>query len=343
MPWTGIGTAVAAPLVGTVLGGLFGGGGGPGANVTMLPGMDQMAQQYQGATAGYLPQAQQYYGAMSPQYANQAFQAMYANPYAAAAQQGAAQAGQMAGQFAPQAQQAGMGMMGAAPEALAAGRQIYQTAFDPQQALFDRMQQQTLDQANVINSMYGLGGSTAGAQSANQALQNLDINWQNQQLQRQLQGQGALNTGISAYGQAMQGGLGLGQAGMGLAQQAGALPYQTAQGIAQNQFGAIGQEQAAMQGGLAPYQQNIGNIGNYLGIGMGAQGQQLGAQQQQYQQAQQNAANIAQLGTNLVGRGMSAYYGNPNPNPQQAFANTANANYAMGGGLGSSGVNQPGW
>lgn len=308
MPWV---SAVAAPIAGAAIGSLFGGGGGPGPNVTMLPGMDQMAQQYQAASAGYLPQAQQYQGAVDPRYANQAFQAMYANPYAAGAQAAGVQAGQMAGQFAPMAQQTGMGMLGAAPEALAAGRQVYQTAMDPQQALYNRMQQQTLDRANVANSMYGLGASPAGAATANQALNNFNIDWQNQQLQRQMAGQGALNTGIGAYGSAAQGGLGLGQAGVGLQQQAGALPYQTAQGLAQGQFGAIGAEQAAMQGGLAPYQQNIANIGGYLGTGMGAQGQQLAAQQQQYQNAQQSAANLAQLGTNVVGRGLTAYYGQP--------------------------------
>lgn len=339
MPWT----AVAAPVIGTVAGSLFGGSGGPGFSGTMLPGMDQAAQQYQGAVQGYLPQAQQYYGAMNPQYANQAFNAMFNNPYAGGMQAGANQAGQMAGQMAGQAFQGGQGMMAAAPEALQAGRQIYQTAFDPQQALQNRMQQQTLDQAAATGSMFGLGGSAAGAQAANQALQNFNIDWQNQQLQRQMAGQGALNTGINAYGQAMQGGLGLGQQGMGLAGQAGALPYQTAMGLAQNQFGAIGQEQAAMQGGLAPYQTNMENLRGYLGLGMGQQQAQLGAQQQQYANQQQSQGNIADLFTNIAGAGLGAYYGGGrNPNPYQSYMNTARTNYVMGGGLGSGMENPPG-
>lgn len=306
MPWA----AVAAPVAGAVVGQLMGGGsGGPGSNVTMLPGMEQMAQQYQAALPQYLSQAQQYQGAVNPAYANQAFQAAFNNPYAAGLQQAGAQAGQLAGQYAPMAQQAALGAFGAGQQALGAGQQIWQTAQDPQQALYNRLQQQTLDRANVANTMYGLGASPAGAATANQALGNFNIDWQNQLLQRQLAGQGALNAGIGAYGAANQQGLGMGQAGMGLQLQAGAIPYQTAQGLAQDQFGAIAQAQQAMQGGLMPYQQNIANMGGYLGLGMGAQQQQLAAQQAQYANQQQNAANTAQFATNLVGRGMNAYYG----------------------------------
>lgn len=302
MPWV----AAAA----TVVGGMMSDKGGPGSNATQLPGMEGVAQNYQAALPGYMNQAQQYQGAMNPAFANQAFNAMYNNPYAGGVQGAANQAGQMAGQFAPMAQQAGAGAFGAGQRALDAGQQIWQTAQDPQNALFNRLQQQTMDQSNVTNSMYGLGGSGAGAGLAQQALGNFDINWQNQQLQRQMQGQQALGAGINQYGAANQQGIDMGMAGMGFQQQAGLLPYQAARGLGQDRFGAIGAQQQAMMSGLQPYQQNINNMGAYLGLGMGAQQQQLGAQQNQYANQQQNAANMAQLGTNLgmqyFGRGSTS-------------------------------------
>ena len=301
MPWVAV--------AGTVVGGLLSDKGGPSSNATQLPGMADMASNYQGALSGYMNQAKQYQGATDPAYANQAFDAMYNNPYAGGVQGAANQAGQMAGQFAPMAQQAGVGAFGAGQQALNAGQQIWQTAQDPQNALFNRMQQQTMDQSNVANSMYGLGGSAAGAGLAQQALGNLDINWQNQQLQRQMQGQQALGAGINQYGAANQQGTDMGQAAMGFQQQAGLLPYQAARGLAQDRFGAISAQQGAMQGGLAPYQQNINNMGTYLGLGMGQQNTQLATQQQQYTNQQAQAANYAQLATNL---GMH-YFGSQTP------------------------------
>jgi len=267
---------------------------------TQMPSQGSMAQNLYGADVGYMGQAGQYYG-MDPNYANQAFANMYANPYAAGMQSAAGQAGATAGEFAPFASAAGMQTLGAGQQALGAGQQIWNTAQDPQSALFNQLQNQVQQQSNVTNSQYGLGASPAGAAVANQNLANFDINWQNQQLARQMQGQNALNAGLGAYQNAANAGLGMGQTGIGLQQQAGALPYQAGQNIAANQFGALAQNQAAMQGGLQPYQQNINNMDAYLGLGQAAQAQ---ANQQAYQQQllqQQNIANLAQFGTQAYG------------------------------------------
>lgn len=303
MPWSAVAGAVASGVIGNMMQG----SGGPSSNATQLPNMPEMAQNYQQTIAGYLPQAQQYGGAVTPGFAQQAFNQMYYNPYQAGAQQAGVQAGQVAGQFSPQIQAAGEQALAAGRQAVDAGQQIWQTAQDPQQALYHYLQQQTLDEANAVNSMYGLGGSPAGAAVTNQALSNLDINWQNQQLARQLQGQQALGYGINQLATGAQQGASAGQNAMAFAQQAGALPYQTAQQLAQGQFGAIGAEQAAMQGGMLPYQQNIANIGSYLGTGIGAQQQQLLAQQAQYANQQQNAANIAQMGQSLFNKYQQAH------------------------------------
>ena len=65
-----------------------------------------------------------------------------------------------------------------------AGNSIYQTAFDPQQALFNQLTQQTTDQTRAADSARGLAMSPYSVGNESQALSNFDINWQNQQLQR---------------------------------------------------------------------------------------------------------------------------------------------------------------
>jgi hypothetical protein len=81
-----------------------------------------------------------------------------------------------------------------------AGASVLNTAFDPQSALYNRTQQQVTDQANAVNSQYGLGSSAAGAGVANQASENFNIDWQNQQLARQTQGLGAVGQAFGTAG-----------------------------------------------------------------------------------------------------------------------------------------------
>lgn len=88
---------------------------------------------------------------------------------------------------------------------LGAGQNVYQMGLDPQNALYDRTLNQLTQQTGATNSMYGLGSSAAGAGVQNQALSNFNIDWQNNQLSRVLQGlqgyAGAANT-AGSYGQA---------------------------------------------------------------------------------------------------------------------------------------------
>jgi len=315
MPWVAAVGSVAAAAMAPDPSGTAGGV----RSTVQLPDQAGAAQALNLANQNYMTQAGQFYG-LDPQYANQAFNAMYNNPYAGGMQTAAGQAGTMAGQFAPQAAAMGQGAFGAGQQALGAGQQVWQTAQDPQNALFNQLQNQVQQQANVTNSQYGLGSSPAGAAAANQALGQFDINWQNQQLARQQQGQQALNAGINAYTGAAQQGLGMGQAGISLQQQAGALPYATAQQIGQGQFGAINQNQLAMQGAMQPYQQNINNLNSYLGLGQAAQAQ---ANQQAYQQQQmqnQQIAGLAQLGTQAY----TSYMGQQ-PQQQPTYDQTTGA------------------
>ena len=185
--------SIAAPLVG--MGGslfnMFGGGGKSNASnvqappMWQAPGMTDTANNVLGA----IPGQGQYntYGQMLPQ-AGQTTQGLYNNPYAQFMQGGAGGA-------------AGMGMTGAM-NSFQQGSSLYpyaqsvmQTGFDPQQALYDRTAQQVSQQARAGQAARGILTSPYGAGLENKAMSDFNIDWQNQQLQRQLaggQGMGSL-------------------------------------------------------------------------------------------------------------------------------------------------------
>lgn len=71
------------------------------------------------------------------------------------------------------------------------GNQILSTAFDPQGALYNQLQNQVSQQSEAAAAAAGLGGSAYGASTVGNNLGNFNINWQNQQLARQAQGLGA--------------------------------------------------------------------------------------------------------------------------------------------------------
>lgn len=74
---------------------------------------------------------------------------------------------------------------------ISGANQVMQTAFDPQQSLYNQQYQQMQDQQNAIDAMSGVASSPYGAGLAGNAAQNFNINWQNQQLNRQIAGLGA--------------------------------------------------------------------------------------------------------------------------------------------------------
>jgi hypothetical protein len=107
--------------------------------------------------------------------------------------------------------QAGSDLTTTANSLLPGVGQIMSTAFDPQQALFAQMYQQQQDQSNVTNAQNGVAGTPYGAGLVNQNNQNFDINWQNQQLQRQATGASAAGTLLGAAGQGATTGTQVGQ------------------------------------------------------------------------------------------------------------------------------------
>ena len=149
------------------------------------------------------------------------------------------------------------------------------------------MAQQAADRANVTNAQYGLTGQQA-AGAANQASTNFNIDWQNQQLQRALQGLGAYDKALGTAGSVGTAGQNLGVAGAGAQQMAGSTPYGTSLGVTGNQANALNQY---MQSQLAPVDASastIGALGNYMNTGINAQQTQYQDMMQSWQ-AQQEA------------------------------------------------------
>ncbi|MHB9838525.1 hypothetical protein Q8F57_027225 [Paraburkholderia terrae] len=164
---------------------------------------------------------------------------------------------------------------------LGAGQNVYNLGLDPQSALYNRTLQQVTDQSGATNSMYGLGSSAAGAGVQNQALSNFNIDWQNNQLSRALQGLQGYTGAATTAGQ-------YGQAGANALTQApqytlmgGQVPYNTAQTIAStpgnlaNTFGSF-----LNQNVYGPAEGIQGQIIPYLNYGTGAQSVPFQAQAQ---------------------------------------------------------------
>lgn len=279
--------------------------------------------QTSGGTPNYVPtgssnadanlqnlQNQQFGAATSyPNYALPQYQSisndLVNNPYAQGAQQAGVNAGAAAGSIANQQYTAAGTLQGMGSQAAPYGQQILQTGFDPQQALYNRTQQQTMDQLQAANAMSGLSGSPYGAGVVGQGISNFNIDWQNQQLQRQAtaaQGYGALN---SAVGQDFSGAGALGSAAVGNYQNAGAIPYTTSTGISQTQLGGLGALGAGIQGSYAPAQTLANDYQSYLGLGNNATSQLNSAQNSNFGQ-QLNAFNAQQAQNNSSLAGLGA-------------------------------------
>jgi hypothetical protein len=130
------------------------------------------------------------------------------NPiYAGTQQAGTALSGPMQGGvmkllgdiFNPQYQSAIDAGNTAAGKQFGAGDAIRTQAFDPQNALYNRTQARLSDQIGAGNANSGLAGTPYGESVRGNALGNFNIDWQNQQLQRMMQG-GTAASGLDTAG-----------------------------------------------------------------------------------------------------------------------------------------------
>lgn len=211
---------------------------------------------------------------------------------------------------------------------LAAGNAVLNTAFDPQQALYDRTQQQTAQQAAANQASRGLAMSPYGAELSNQSNSNFNIDWQNAQLARQTAG---LTAYTGANASATQLGQGANQsyaAGLADMNTGAGLNYNTAQTIYGNNQTALNNQQTSLNSQQATNQQGFQN----QITGLGTQQTALQNQQNNYMTPQQI---LQQQITDY-----NTYQGLGSPSAQIAQANNANAASAAAGqsagGVGSA-------
>lgn len=189
-------------------------------------------------------------------------------------------------------------------------QQIYQTAFDPQGALYAQQLQQSQDAQNAMAAMYGVASSPYGAGLAAQNTNNFNIDWQNAQLGRQVQGAGAIQGLDSLSGSLAGQGAQLQNVGLNTYTQAGMLPYQTSQGIYGNNLSALGGYTGAASQALSPGYSADSQLGNYLSLGQNA------TSINDARSAQLNAMQAAQMqgiGStigNLFGNGIGSSFSN---------------------------------
>lgn len=188
--------------------------------------------------------------------------------------------------------------------------QILQQGFDPQNALYNRTQQQVQEQVRSGEAARGLGNSPFGAGVENQAMSNFNIDWQNNQLGRMnTAAQGATGL-VSGAGNAINTGAGLQAGAPGMMQQASMYPYSAYNQVGGDQFNALNtlsgaglnmmttpqmQQQAYMsylQGGNQSNQ--VANQQAQVGLNQA----NLGFQQQQ-QLGNQLGSSLAMLGGNI--------------------------------------------
>lgn len=192
------------------------------------------------------------------------------DPYAAGVQSSANAAGQQLATVGAQDAAASANDYAAAGMLAPAAAQVLGTAFDPQQALYNRTLQQTTDQINAQNAAMGLGSSPAGAGLTDQAVSNFNIDWQNQQLARQTSGLQAASAGLTSMGQDYTTASALGTTGAGVTANSGQLPYQAYTGLLGDLSTALGSYQPYATGYDAVAQQGVQDYLQYMGQGTSA-------------------------------------------------------------------------
>lgn len=329
------GIAASAAGAASSIGGMVSGGGGSSGGFVSgsSPPPTYIPQQQQQADASYMnlvnsmiPYAQSVPGTILPT-STQAYQNLAANPYAGQAQTGANMAGAYgSGTLAPMQAAGAASLYGAGQGAIPYASQILQTGFDPQQALYNRTQQQVQDQINAQLASAGLSSSPYGAGVASQGLSNFNIDWQNAQLQRQAQASQGYGNLISGAGRGIVGGSDLGGQALSTMAASSQLPYSTYMGQQTDVLGAGNQYATAANTAFGLDQNTLNALAAYMRLGQGAT--QIGQAG-----AAQTAGLNQQLGQSLGSglSGLQSAFSNPAlsqlfaPSPSQSFADVAGA------------------
>ncbi len=275
---------------------LFGSSNTP--SVPTLPGQSEAAQSLLDTNANLtnIP------GELLPLY--QALtQNLLNNPYAAQAQQGANDASTIGMNTANTAAGNSSVLSGLANSLAPYLTQVANTAFDPQQELYNRTLEQVQQQQRVAQAARGIAMSPYGAGLEGDATRNFNIDWQNNQLDRQASGASTLAQLLQSIGSGFTTAGGLGEAASSLMGSSAALPYSTYLGMGNdindilNNLGLAGSN-----ANLVP-QQQITNWNNYLNTANAANNTAINAANQSFGQNQT-------LGKGL-GTSLSTLFGTP--------------------------------
>ena len=205
---------------------------------------------------------------------------------------------------------------------LQAGVMPFLNALDPQKQLYKQMYQQVQDQSRAGTSARGIGMSPQAAGLENQATSNFQMDWQNQQLQRELAGLSGMDAAFRQAGIAgndasknWAGSLDVAGAIPGLLMQQGTLPFGAAQMAAEWPMQAANMFSQGMQGLTNPDLAMMQQIIPYLNYGLGASNSMFN----------QNQTGLNNLTTGLTQLGQG---GNPFASLMQMF----NQPYGVGAG-----------
>ena len=186
----------------------------------------------------------------------------------------------------------------------AAGQQVWNTALDPQKALYNRTLNQITQQDNAQQAARGIGMSPIGQELSNQAVSNFNIDWQNQQLQRQL-------AGLQGLGSAYGGATNMGVAGSNLVNSAAqnaylgaALPVQLGNAALQTPLALLSNAYPLLNAGNAANAAQAGLGMQYMGVGQSGAGLGLNAAFGQAPYAANGLNSLGQLGSQ-VGNGIA--------------------------------------
>lgn len=291
---SGIGDAVSS-----VFGGGSSSGKSTGPGVAVQPYQPQNQQQFD---QYYNQLIQQMMGnntaaQLYPQYQAQTT-AIQNNPYATGAQTAANDSGAAYTAAGNQATAGGTSAYNMGNSLVPYSTQILNTAFDPQNALYDRTAQQLQDQTRASEAARGLATSPIGAQLENSAMSNFNIDWQNNQLNRQTQGATAASgldtTAANLYGA----GTNLSNSGASDINQGGQMPYNNYVNNIANIINSLNQQQTAGQATNSLPQTIIGDLSNYMNLGQTAANNANNASNTAFQNQMTQGQNIGSfLGT----------------------------------------------
>lgn len=236
------------------------------------------------------------------------------NPYAAQAQQGANLAGAAAPGVAGMQLGGANALYGNAGNLLNAQNQLLGQAFDPESSLYNQLQQQNQQQTAANDAAAGVAGSPYGAGLANQSNQNFNINWQNNLLNRMVQGAQGAQTLNQGAGLDLTTASGLGTGGLNTLVSGYGAPYATSIGQANTAMQGLGTGIQGITGTYGLGQQTLNDILDYLQVGQGATGLALGAQNQAFGQNQVTGQNLSTALSNpALSNALSGLYGGGSP------------------------------